>query len=126
VVQINYFLGWVEQLNSYEYPDTYFEVYKKPITIEQKIRQKFPENPELFVAIAKAESNLNPNAYNPEGHRGCSGSIGIFQIACLHTDNPDKLFDVDINLEYARKIYDRDGLKVWGAFTDLRYLAYLN
>jgi hypothetical protein len=101
-------------------------IYVRPSTVEEKIRQAFPEDPDLFVAIAKAESNLNPKAFNPEGHKGCAGSIGVFQIACLHAENPDELFDVDTNIEYARMIYDRDGLKAWGAYTDFRYLAYLN
>lgn len=73
-----------------------------------------------------AESNLNPDAYNPEWHNGCQGSRGIFQIACLHTEVPDQLFDVDYNLQKAREIYDREGLKPWGAYTNKSYLAYLN
>jgi len=95
------------------------------VTIEDKIRQAFPEDPDLFVAIAKAESNLNPRAFNPEGHKGCAGSIGVFQIACLHTDNPEKLFDVDTNIEYAVLIYGRDGLKPWGAYTSGAYKRFL-
>jgi len=86
----------------------------------------FPEDAELMLAIAKAESHLNPDAYNPEFHRGCQGSIGLFQIACVHTDNPDDLFDIDYNLQVAREIYEREGVQPWGAYTDRRYLAFLN
>ena len=78
------------------------------------------------VAIARAESELNPKAFNPEWHRGCSGSIGVFQIACVHKrSNPESLKDVEINIKKAREIYLREGWKPWGAYTDKRYLLYL-
>lgn len=93
--------------------------------IEQKIREAFPDNYKVMLAIAQAESNLNPSALNPESHNWCDGSFGVFQIACLHVDDPEMLYDVDYNIEIAKKIYNRDGIEIWGSFTDLRYLAYL-
>lgn len=94
--------------------------------IENKIKKAFPDNYEVMLAIAQAESELNKNAYNPEWHNGCQGSIGIFQIACVHVDNPELLYDVDYNIEVAKRIYENEGLEPWGAYTDKRYLAYLN
>lgn len=86
----------------------------------------FPEDPETAVAIAKAESNLIPWAYNPEAHRGCAGSIGVMQIACVHYDgDPRDLHDVALNLRIARSIYEEQGWKPWGAYTDRNYLRYL-
>ena len=117
----------VHTLSNYYPPEVpVVEFTRRPKTIEEKIIATFPEQPELMLAIAKAESNLNPEAYNPEGHRGCRGSIGLLQVACLHTDNPDKLFDIDYNLAKAREIYDRDGLTPWGAYTNGSYLAHMN
>lgn len=101
-------------------------------TIEEKIRETFPEDPDLAVAIAKAESELNPDAYNPETHYDrsgkaiCNGSIGIMQVACVHhRSNPDELRNVDFNLEIARKIYEERGWLPWGSYTDGRYKKYL-
>ena len=94
--------------------------------VELKIREAFPDNYEVMLAVAQAESGLNPNALNPEKHYGCSGSRGIFQIACVHVDDPELLYDVDYNIEVAKGIYESQGLKPWGAYTDGNYLAYLN
>ena len=71
------------------------------------------------------ESELNPQAYNPEGHRGCNGSFGIMQIACVHVKDTSRLFDPEYNLQVARRIYDAEGWRPWGAYTDGSYLRYL-
>jgi len=95
--------------------------------IEQEIRATFPEEPNTAVAIAKAESGLNANAYNPESHINCDGSIGVMQIACVHNrHDPEALKNVEYNLKVARKIYDAEGWKPWGAYTNKRYLQYLD
>lgn len=106
-------------------------VYDKP-GIERLIRATFSEEPNIAVAIAKAESELNPKAYNGEAHRGCNGSIGVMQIGCVHNrNNPKALHDVAFNLKKARSIYDDslartgNGWLPWGAYTDGRYKQYL-
>ncbi len=98
-----------------------------PERIEQEIRNTFPEAQNVAVAIPKAESELNPKAFNPEAHRGCNGSIGIMQIACVHNrHDPQELHDVQYNLKVARRIYDaRGNFNDWGAFTDGRYKTYM-
>lgn len=98
-----------------------------PERIEEEIRNTFPEAPNTAVAIAKAESGLNPKAYNPEAHRGCNGSIGIMQIACVHNRHDlDELHDIQYNLKVARRIYEAEGWKPWGAYTDGRWKQYLD
>jgi len=73
-----------------------------------------------------AESRLDPNALNSkDSHKGCIGSYGIFQIGCLHEDNPEVLFDAEYNVKRARQIYDEGGWQPWGAYTDGNYLAYI-
>lgn len=100
--------------------------YSDPKDIEQLIRNTFPEAPNTAVAIAMAESELNTNAFNGEAHIGCNGSIGVFQIACVHNrKDPQALRDVETNIKKAREIYLREGWKPWGAYTDGRYKAYL-
>ena len=94
--------------------------------IEKEIRDTFPEDPDVAVAIAWAESELKKDAYNPERHKGCSGSIGIMQIACVHhRNNPEELKDIKFNLKKAREVYEERGWKAWGSYTDKRYLEYL-
>lgn len=95
-------------------------------SIEQRIRDTFPETPNTAVAVAKGESgpSLNLTAYNPEAHRDrngnviCYGSYGVMQIGCVHMmENPDALFDLETNLRVARQIYDESGWVKWGAYT---------
>jgi len=85
--------------------------------IEQKIREAFPDNHRVMLAIAQAESGLNPSALNPESHNGCDGSFGVFQIACLHVDDPEMLYDVDYNIKVAKGIYENSGYRPWGVCT---------
>lgn len=90
------------------------------------IRETFPEDPNTAVAVAMAESELNPYALNAQdSHKGCKGSYGIFQVGCLHESDPSLLYDVEHNIRRAREIYDERGWKPWGAYTDGRYLAYV-
>lgn len=93
--------------------------------IERLIRETFPEAPEVAVAIAKAESGLVANAYNPEAHRGCNGSVGVFQVACVHVKDKESLKDVETNIKKAREIYLREGFRPWGAYTNGSYKRHL-
>lgn len=101
----------------------------------REIRQTFPKNAALAVAVAKSESGkqLNPQAYNPEwhydanGNKVCQGSYGIMQIACVHVEDPERLYDPGYNLQVARRIYEADGWYPWGGYTSggyKRHLAY--
>lgn len=48
------------------------------------------------------------------------------QVACIHhIENPEALFDPELNLQIARKIYNERKWQPWGAYTDGRYLAYV-
>lgn len=72
-----------------------------------------------------AESRLNPNALNAQdSHKGCKGSYGIFQIGCLHEDDPRTLYDVEYNIQRAREIYEKSGWQPWGAYTSKAFLAF--
>jgi soluble lytic murein transglycosylase-like protein len=95
------------------------------------IKKSFTK-PELMLAIAQAESGLNPQAYNPEwhydrnGNKVCQGSYGLFQIACVNYEgDPANLFDPELNIEIAKQVLTSQGIKAWGAFTDSRYLEYM-
>lgn len=71
-----------------------------------------------------AESGGNPKAYNPEWHNGCQGSIGLFQLACLHASGRD-LLDPAVNVQVAYDLYKREGWQPWSAYKNGAYLKYL-
>ena len=97
------------------------------------IRSHFPENADIAIAVAKSESGklLSVRAYNPEwhydrqGNKVCQGSFGVFQIACVHVENTEQLFDPEFNLTKAREIYLEQGWQPWGGYTSGGYKAHL-
>lgn len=106
----------------------------------REIRKTFPEDQAVAVAVAGGESGYNPREYNPEWHYNpytgekiCQGSFGLMQIACVHKiDNPEELYDPEVNLAYAKRIYDDsearrgNGWLPWGAYTDGGYKRHLS
>lgn len=87
---------------------------KKPFSIEEEIKKAFPENPDTMLAIAKAESRLNPKAHNDNSN----GTIdtGIFQINSVHGYGEQWLQDPANNIKAARAIYEKQGLKAWATY----------
>lgn len=104
----------------------------EPPTVEDKIRA-YDWDDDIAIAVAKAESSLNPKAYNPEWHRNyltgkniCQGSFGVFQTACIHhIENPNALYDEDFNIKKAYEIYSKEGWRPWSAYNNGNYLKYL-
>lgn len=84
----------------------------KPMTIEEKIRAKFPEDPDYAVKIAKCESSMNPKAINTKNRNG-SVDYGLFQINSVHGYTANYLLDADNNLRIARELFDRQGWRPW-------------
>jgi hypothetical protein len=81
-------------------------------------------NHEIAIEVAKAESSLNEKAFNPEWHynlkgeKVCQGSFGLFQIACVHhLENPQALFDPQLNIEIAFRLHKEEGWKPWAVCT---------
>ncbi len=87
---------------------------EEPKTVEEMIVETFGDDAELALKVAKAESGLNPTAVNPEPHRGCRGSYGVFQIACVHTDDTQKLLEPEENIRLAYALYSEQGWRPWG------------
>lgn len=87
--------------------------------IERLIIETFPEDPQTALAIARAESGLNPRAINAgDNHGVCKGSYGVFQVGCVHGIPPETLYDPVFNIKKARKLYDERGWEPWGAYTN--------
>ncbi len=90
--------------------------------IIQEIIKHFPECPEIAIAIAKAESRLNPQAigYNTNG----SIDRGLFQINSIHGLG-EELYNYRTNIQVARKIYEKRGWSAWSAYTNGSYKKHL-
>lgn len=83
-------------------------------------------NVEIAYAVMMAESNGVASAVNwNDSHNGCVGSYGLFQIACLHVTDTSLLFDPAYNVQRAYELWSQSGWRIWGAFTDQRYLQYI-
>jgi len=79
---------------------------------------------DIAYAIMMAESRGDKNVVNPEAHRGCKGSSGLFQVACVH-DDVEKLKDARYNISKAYEIYQESGWKPWGAYSSKSFQKFL-
>lgn len=88
----------------------------KEKTIEEKIRDTFPEDPEIALSIAKCESSFNPKAVNNSNTNGTTDG-GLWQINSIHDTRLKELgldkFDVDDSLVFARILYEERGFRPW-------------
>ncbi len=87
------------------------------------IAEAFPENPEIMIAIAKAESGMNPKAVNY--NRNGSIDTGLFQVNSVHGYDGLSLFDPKKNIGAAREIYDKQGIQAWTSFNNGSYKKFL-
>ena len=87
------------------------------------IAEAFPENPEIMIAIAKAESGMNPQAVNH--NRNGSIDTGLFQVNSVHGYDGLSLFDPKKNIGAAREIYDKQGITAWASFNNGSYQKFL-
>lgn len=94
------------------------KVVKTPVTVEEKIRAMFPEDPDRAVRIAICESGMRPEAFNGKNRNG-SWDAGVFQVNSVHKYSKEYLFNVDNNLKVARKLYEARG-NTWGAWVCAR------
>ena len=111
------------------------EVFAKdkpiPLTIEDKIKATFPEEPEIMLAVAKGESHLR----NEASSWCCHGIMQIHEE--VHKNKiPDEfnktkedriewLRNPDNNLAIARMLYEASGKSPWEAYTNGSYKLYL-
>lgn len=112
-----------------------------PESIEAKILKAWEGTGEghIAVAVARGESGLDPNArgWNCR-YRGVSTSCriedrgnawsvdaGLFQINSMGKVFPQELFDIDKNIEVARKMYETRGFSPWVAYKNGQYLNHI-
>ena len=96
-----------------------------PLSIEDKIRQAFFEEPEIAVAVAMCESRLD-NSRIGDTHLP-EPSYGLFQIN--RHFNPkysvEELSTVEGNIKSAREIYEEGGWNRWSCYRFDYYKKYL-
>lgn len=92
-------------------------------SIEQEIADVFGSESRLALAVAKAESSLNPMAVNR--NRNGSKDIGIFQINDRHGWSDEELFDWRTNIRIAKELRDSRGWREWVVFNNGTYKQFL-
>lgn len=94
-------------------------------TTEDKIKRYFPDDYEIAIAIAKAESGLDKNATHK--NRNGSTDSGLMQINSIHCAKFDcnKFFDEEYNLYVAKQIKDDSGWYAWSSYKSGVYKRYL-
>ncbi len=91
--------------------------------------EKYDWNINTMMYILDCESSGNPKAINwKDNHRGCKGSFGLFQIACIHfgkySIDETNWDDAELNIETAYQVWLKSGYNAWhNCYT--RYLSTL-
>lgn len=92
-------------------------------TIEREIAEAFGTERRIALAVAKAESGLNPKAVNK--NRNGSKDIGIFQINDQHGWSANDRFDWRKNIWMAKELRDRHGWTEWAVYNNGSYRKFL-
>lgn len=140
------------QVDTFSSPSQQDNSHEVGSEIEKLITQEFGEDAEIAIAIARAESGLNPNregihiagkhTWSSATYKG-ECSIGLFQInlasnACngkwVHASKiPGETIEEKIawlkipenNIKTAKEIYKASGFNPWSTFTQGTYKKYL-
>lgn len=91
--------------------------------IERLIYETFgQENFKVAVAVAKAESQLNPQAVGK--NRNGTTDCGVFQINSIH--KLENCTDPETNIRCAYEMFQKSGWTPWVAYKTGAYQKYLN
>ncbi|HUN54301.1 MAG TPA: transglycosylase SLT domain-containing protein [Smithella sp.] len=91
--------------------------------IETEIADVFGTESRIALAVAKAESGLNPKAINR--NRDGSKDVGIFQINDRHGWSDEERLDWKTNIRLAKELRDSRGWGEWAVYNDGTYRNYL-
>lgn len=97
------------------------------LAIETCIMYVFGPDYKIALAVAKAESGLNPKAvgYNRDQYGNVlSRDVSIFQLNDYYHKGVWQMSTLE-NIEYAHKLYLATGWKSWAAYNNLSYLTFL-
>jgi hypothetical protein len=82
------------------------------------------EQYKMALAVAKAESRLDPKATNVNSNG--SRDYGLFQCNSVHNPTEKEKTDPKANTELAKKIWEKSGWQAWSVVKNKRYLAFYN
>jgi hypothetical protein len=97
--------------------------YSSNNSIETEIADVFGSEYKIAMAIAKAESGLNPGAVNR--NKDGSKDIGIFQINDRHGWSDEDRLDWKTNIRIAKELRDSRGWSEWAVYKNGTYRNYL-
>ena len=91
------------------------------ISIEDRIRETFGADADTAIAVARAESHLNPRAT----HVNNNGTVdeGVFMINSSH--HQADMLDPDKNIAYAYELYKSSNWNPWVVFQTGAYKKFL-
>jgi soluble lytic murein transglycosylase-like protein len=94
-------------------------------SIEELIKKTWnnEEEAKIAIAVARAESGLRPEATNINNNG--STDYNVFQINSVHNLTEAQKKDPAENIKLAHSLWERSGWKIWCAYTNGRYLAFL-
>ena len=86
--------------------------------IKEIIKETFPKNAEVMIKVAACEGGIRMNA--PDNPTNGSYDQGVYQISKKYHGTRTKrlalnMHDVRDNIEYAKILYDEQGLAPWSA-----------
>lgn len=85
-------------------------VYAIGCELYRPLISQYSWNVSVAMAVMQAESGCNPNAANwADSHSTCSGSFGLFQIACFS----GQVYDPAQNIAIAYQKYQARGWQPW-------------
>lgn len=97
----------------------------------KKLVEQYDWHHGVALAIIHHESQYGYHKFlhNPEGHRGCNGSYGPMQMACLHIGNYgltwDNIYDPEANVRAGYLLWKERGFKPWGVCWDGKVRCWL-
>lgn len=113
----------VERKAKIKYVKEFIESLPKPETpLDNYICEKFGNECQIALLVARAESNMNEEAINI--NKNGTIDMGIFQINSVHWKkegcNPKSLLDARKNVNCAYKIFQGSGWEAWATFKNLK------
>lgn len=113
-----------EDEEEYAKPESYYNSYSSTQNeIAQEIMKVFGHEWKIAMAVATAESSLNPQAVNQ--NRNGTRDIGIFQINDHHGWSAEERYNWRNNIAMAKEIRDRYGWSAWSVYKSGQFKQFM-